>query len=206
MLTSDCYITDCWEQLKAGDQGALSVIYQHHYNGLINYGYKICGDKDAANDCFIKVLLKLWDTRSTLPQVTNLRSYLMTCLRHEIIHELKLADDQQQKLKKFYSLHNPVEHPYEDIIIRLQTDLVLKKKLTKALQHLSAREKELLQLKFYEDLDYDEIALRCNITKRTAYNIIHAALKRLKVELCTSHLTVAELYPALVLGLMFLAV
>jgi hypothetical protein len=46
---------------------------------------------------------------------------------------------------------------------------------------LTDREKELLQLKFCGDLDYDEISARCGITKRTAYNIIYASLKTLRM-------------------------
>ena len=38
-------------------------------------------------------------------------------------------------------------------------------------------------MKFFEDIDYNEIARSCNITRRTAYNIIHDSLKILKAEL-----------------------
>ncbi|MNL43391.1 RNA polymerase sigma factor [compost metagenome] len=48
---------------------------------------------------------------------------------------------------------------------------------------LTEREKELIRLKFFDDLDYDEIAVKCGITKRTAYNITHDALKKLRESL-----------------------
>jgi hypothetical protein len=38
-------------------------------------------------------------------------------------------------------------------------------------------------MKFFEDVDYDEIARLCNISRRTAYNIIHDSLKILRAEL-----------------------
>jgi DNA-directed RNA polymerase specialized sigma24 family protein len=44
----------------------------------------------------------------------------------------------------------------------------------------------LLRLKFFEDLDYEEIACQCGITKRTAYNIIHSALRTLKAGVAVS--------------------
>lgn len=204
MLTTDCYIDEGWGLLKKGDQGALLALYQQHYTGLINYGFKICGDKELSNDCIIKVLIRLWDDRETLPDVKQVRSYLMTCVRNEILHELKTTNLQQLKLKKLNTGSIDVELPYEEMIIRIQSDSELKKKLLRAFKSLSAREKELLQMKFYDDMDYDAIAAHCNITKRTAYNIIHGALKRLKNELHSSNINLVELYPALLIGLLFL--
>jgi RNA polymerase sigma-70 factor (ECF subfamily) len=74
------------------------------------------------------------------------------------------------------------ELPYEEYIIRLQSDELTRHKLLKALEKLTDREKELLRLRFFEDLDYDAISLQCGITKRTAYNIIYHALQVLKAD------------------------
>ncbi|MEX6688204.1 sigma-70 family RNA polymerase sigma factor [Danxiaibacter flavus] len=192
---------DGWDQLRSGDQGALLALYQHHYIGLINYGFKICGNKETANDCFIKVLLRLWDDRAHLPHVKNTRSYLMTCVRNEILQHLKTANRHQANINAYASETESVEQPYEEMIIALQSNVELQKKLLKAFQCLTEREKELLKMKFYDDLDYDEIAERCQITKRTAYNIIHGALKRMKKELHQDGVNVIELYPILIVFL-----
>lgn len=196
---------DGWDQLRSGDQGALLALYQHHYIGLINYGFKICGNKETANDCFIKVLLRLWDDREHLPHVKNTRSYLMTCVRNEILQHLKTANRHQTNINAYALESENVEQPYEQMIIALQSNVELQKKLLKAFQCLTEREKELLKMKFYDDLDYDEIAERCQITKRTAYNIIHGALKHMKKELHQDGVNVIELYPFLIvfLGILF---
>jgi RNA polymerase sigma-70 factor (ECF subfamily) len=75
------------------------------------------------------------------------------------------------------------EISYEEYLIQTQTNVEIKNSLTRVFSGLSKREKQLLQMKFFDDLSYDEIALECNITKRTAYNIIHGALKTLKADL-----------------------
>ncbi len=195
---------DGWDQLRSGDQGALLALYQHHYIGLINYGFKICGNKETANDCFIKILLRLWDERENLPHVKNTRSYLMTCLRNEILQHLKAANRHQTNMDSYALNNENVEQPYEEMIIALQSNVELQKKLLKAFQSLTAREKELLKMKFYDDIDYDEISERCQITKRTAYNIIHGALKRMKKALHQDGVNVTELYPFLVIYLAIL--
>ena len=182
-MHNDLSHTEIWTQLQNGDQQALLALYNKYYLGLINYGIKLTGNRELTNDCITQILLRLWDKRGDLPSVENVRSYLLTCLRRELIAELKSATDRAVKGSIFQKSFNETELPYEEYIIQLQTSKVLREKLCKALDQLTDREKELLRLKFFDDLGYDEIAVQCGITKRTAYNIIHNALKTLKTGL-----------------------
>lgn len=174
---------DAWELLRNGDENALLVLYNQHYLGLINFGIKITGDRAFANDCITQLLIELWDKRNQLPVVQNVRSYLLTSLKNKIYFEIKAKQTRESKLSTMQAFENGEELPYEELLIRLQTNEVLKKKLNKAFTKLTIRQKQLLRMKFFDDVDYDEIALLCNITKRTAYNIIHDSLKVLRAEL-----------------------
>lgn len=175
--------TEIWLKLKTSDQEALLALYNAHYVGLMNYGCKLTGDRTLTNDCITQVLLRLWDKRDKLPEVQNVRSYLLTCLRHELLAELRSVSIRAAKYKLLADEQSGTEQSWEEYIIGLQTNAAFMEKLARAMHKLTEREKELLQLKFFDDLDYDEIAARCSITKRTAYNIIHAAVRTLKAEL-----------------------
>jgi RNA polymerase sigma factor (sigma-70 family) len=177
---------EIWARLRAGDRDALLSLYNYHYVGLINYGIKLTGDRELTNDCITQILLRLWDKRQQLPMVENPRSYLLTCLRHELFAERRAERKRAAGGRGLHRAGDGSEPSYEEYIIQLQTNKALAEKLTRALNKLSTREKELLRLKFFEDLDYDEIAARCGITKRTAYNTIHSALKMLKSLFATS--------------------
>ena len=181
-MLNDGNANEVWTRLKNGDQQAFLELYKKHYIGLINYGLKLTGNHDLTKDCITQVLLRLWDKRKELAPVENIRSYLLTCLRRELYAELK------SESRRFKSGHNlqkelDIEEPsYEEHIIQLQTDELTRHKLVKAFEKLTDREKELLRLRFFDDLDYDSIALQCGITKRTAYNIIYHALQVLKAD------------------------
>lgn len=172
-----------WAKLKEGDQNALLELYNIHYLGLMNYGIKLTGNRNLANESITQVLLRLWDNRSRLPEVENVRSYLLTCLRNEMLAELKSESNRLTKNQLLKFTSESCEASYEEYLIAIQSNREMKERLFRAFDKLTAREKELLKMKFFEDLDYDEIASRCRITKRTAYNIIHAAVKTLKAEL-----------------------
>src|SRR6266542_5715772 len=169
-----------WNQLRSGDLQALLGLYKEYYITLINFGIKMTGNRELTNDCISQVLIKLWNKHQQLPEVENIRSYLISCLRNELLIELKNANKIKSGDNSLKYAITEQEISYEEYLIQTQTNLDIKNNLSRAFSHLSKREKQLLQMKFFEDLSYDEIALQCNITKRTAYNIIHEALKTVK--------------------------
>ncbi|HEX8018673.1 sigma-70 family RNA polymerase sigma factor [Mucilaginibacter sp.] len=172
-----------WNEFTNGCEEGLHNLYRQHYLGLINYGIKLSGDRQYSNDCIVEMLLGLWEKRAKLPEVENVRSYLLTCLRTVMLQHIRSDKLRGVKESHAHSLTDQLELSYEDHITRIQTDLIVKDKLTKSLNKLTERQKELLQLKFFDNLDYDEIAAKCNISKRTAYNIVYDALKILKDDL-----------------------
>ncbi len=171
---------EIWAMLTNGNQDALLALYDKYYLALMNYGLRLTGDRDFTNDCISQILLRLWDKRGNLPEVRNPGSYLLTCLRHELYSERKAQHFRLASAINFSRTATFSEPSYEEYLIQLQSNKTLKEKLILTMQNLTVREKELLRLKFFENLDYSQIAIQCGITKRTAYNIIHAALKTLR--------------------------
>ncbi len=171
-----------WPKFKSGDENAFLQLYRTHYLGLINYGIKLTGERRLANECLTSMLMQLWDTRARLPEVTNTRAYLITCLKRTVFNYYEAENTRKVKESMAVNLAGE-ELSHADYFEAIQNNSILKSKLLKAMNVLTEREKELIKLKFFDDLDYDEIALKCNITKRTAYNIIHDALKKLRENL-----------------------
>lgn len=181
-MTGNLHTQEYWNQLRDGNTDALSALYQLHYIGLINYGVKLTGDRDLANDCFTAVLLDLWEKRHTLPEVANVRAYLITCLHRRIMHEIASGKKRQERHLAVPDGQEP-EWSHEDYLTAIEGNDAFTQAFSHAFRRLTQRQQQLLRMKFFDDLDYDHIALTCGITKRTAYNIIHDALKQLKNEL-----------------------
>jgi len=169
-----------WLELKSGSEAALLKLYNEHYVGLINYGMLVAQDRDLAAECFTEVLIDIWDKRNRLPVVDNVRSYLMTCLRRAILHKIKTEKFRQQKEQQLGLQEDTHEASYEERLLGIQLSESLKRRLLQSFKKLSARQQELLQLRYFEDLSYEDIAEKCGISKRTTYNIIHSALKTLR--------------------------
>ncbi|WP_207531856.1 RNA polymerase sigma factor [Desertivirga arenae] len=171
-----------WGKFISGDQEALMELYRQHYLGLINYGMKFTQDRELANEYIIKVLSELWETRTQLPEVNNPRSYLLTCLRREIQRHFK-AEDLRKIKEGMAAGSNSDQLTYNDYFERVQENAVLRESLFKLMEKLTARQKELLTMKFFRDMSYDEIAEELGISKRTAYNIINEAIKTMRAQI-----------------------
>ncbi len=172
-----------WQQLKEGNADALSALYRLHYVGLMNFGVKLVGDKDLVNDAITAVLLELWDKRLQLPVVYNVRAYLITCLHHRLLLEIRQEKKRNDTHLAAHKWLNGNEDPREVYLIRRETEHQFGRQFATAFEKLSERQQQLLRMKFEENYDYDRIAAACGITKRTAYNIIYDAIRQLKEEL-----------------------
>lgn len=172
-------IMPTWDEFIAGNENAMLVLYQQHYLGLMNYGIKISGSRPLANECITQMLINLWDQKEKLPRVENIRAYLLTCLKRTIYHHYRSEKLRAVKESSFQPDHS-TELSVDDYLSRIQSNSILKEKLVKAMEKLSPRQRELIKMRFFMDLNYDEIAAQCGITKRTAYNIVNDGLKSLR--------------------------
>jgi RNA polymerase sigma factor (sigma-70 family) len=99
------------------------------------------------------------------------------------LHALKSDKRRQIKHNELQQLSANHQWSYEEHLVKLQSDINLRAKIAKAMSKLTARQQELIRLRFFENLSYDEIAGQCGITKRTAYNIIYDGIRILQTEL-----------------------
>jgi RNA polymerase sigma-70 factor (ECF subfamily) len=171
---------ETWLELKNGSQEALLKLYNEHYTGLVNYGVIVAQNRELAAECFTEVLIDIWDKRDRLPVVENVRSYLMTSMRRAILHKIRTEKFRQQKEQQLRLSEETHEASYEERLLGIQMNDALKRRLLHSFAKLTTRQQELLRLRYFEDLSYEDIAEKCGISKRTTYNIIHNALKSLR--------------------------
>jgi len=74
----------------------------------------------------------------------------------------------------------------EEKLINKDEQSHLFKLLMNHINDLPNRQKELIVLRFYEGLSYEEIVYKTGLSHRTVYNKIHEALKKLKLDIVQS--------------------
>lgn len=178
--------TKLTDRLKSGDREALFSIMTLYYNDLFRYGFKFTADKDLTKDIIGQFFLHIWDHRKQFSSAKNIKSYLVVSFKHFLIQYLQKISQQLNIETNYSELY---EYPYEDYIIAIQNEEMLKKLLKTAIESLPPRQRELVQLRFYDRLSYEEIAAITSLTIRSVYNHLHEAIKKLRSPLLKESIT-----------------
>jgi RNA polymerase sigma factor (sigma-70 family) len=182
-MTTTAIHTDnlCWERLLQGDKEALYELYTRYYHTLLFIGLKNIPDSDLVKDVIQQQFLYLWEKRNTLMEAKNVRSYL-------IISFLRRLTSDWVKARRTVNLEvawskkeeEGFETSWEETLIIKDDREAIRKNLMTVINALPARQRELILLKFYEGLSYDDITQKTGLTHRTVYNKIHEALYKIK--------------------------
>lgn len=174
-----------WNGLRSGNERDLHSLYVLYYHHLLRYGLSLSGDNALSKEYINQLFFSLWTNRQKLPEVNSPKAYIITSYKNKII--FRKRDSWNLKIvlpdnPEVYS-ENQAETSSEDTLIELQEYESLKLKIKSILGQLSERQRELIIARFIDELSYEEIASRLNISVRTVYNSIHESLKILRSQL-----------------------
>ena len=147
-----------------------------YHQTLLDYGLHIHKDRSLVEDCIQDIYVLMCENNSVLNKVENLESYLKVSLRREIIKKVS-SERKKKRSGVFYDIYTP---SYEDALISKQKTLQRADAMKKALDELSQAQKSVMTLRFYRGYSYEEIAEKMGTSKRTVYNQVHDAMKKMR--------------------------
>lgn len=157
-------------------------MYQQHYNGLYHYALKVTQSKAVSEDCLQSLFVNLWINRKNLSEICSIKPYLFKSLRRDlkrVNYSPILKKDSEAVLLQ---LHIAPNFSPEDIIVEDETKQHLQKQIAHVLNKLPARQKEVVYLKYYEGLEYKEIAQIMGVHYQSVVNLLFKAMTFLKKE------------------------
>ena len=182
-----------WKHFTGGNEKALEELIRLFSKPLALYGRKLVKDDLLIQDCIQEVYIQLWQYRSGLRQVTEIRPYLFTCLRRKIISTLK-----RQSIF-VSSSHEPelpflIEFSIETKLIENESEAERVQMINRFINQLPKRQKEAIYLRFFENMSNDEIAEVMGIKYQTATNLIHEALASLRQSFPINSISLLPIY------------
>ncbi len=174
--------TDTWDAFREGDRSAFAKIYFDHYEGLLNYGRRFGLPSEQVEDTIQDLFVELWKYRATTSPTTSIRFYLFRALRNQLsrLRHKPLTTDLTGAGPSDSSLLFDVEFSFEQQWIELADEQEMTHALQRALNALTPRQREVLYLRFFNNLDYPQIAAVMNISYQAARNQVYLALKALR--------------------------
>ncbi len=168
-----------WTRFQKGDKQAFSNIYMTHVDVLFLYGSKLCSNTNVVKDSIQDIFIDLFEHRNQLSEPNNIRYYLFKILKRTIFSKLKKAQ-KSVDLFDLNSLRFNAEYNYENIIIKKEIDNDRKKLMAKLLMELTAKQQEILYLRFTMGFSYLEISRILNIDHNSVRKQVYRAIKSLR--------------------------
>lgn len=166
--------------LRDDDEKALEHLFQQHYNRLYRSALKLHPDSELAKECIQHVFNDLWKYRKSLDEVESFEAYLKTALRRRVFRELERQQKKRSSEAQAFSESEISVPSWEEVLIEQQSQRDDRQKIRLLLEQLSPRQKEIVVLKYFEELSYPEIVARTGLQTDSVYKILHEALRRLK--------------------------
>ncbi len=169
-----------WQALKDGKPEALSALFHQYYDALFQYGQKLTNyNTELTKEIIQDVFFKIWERRASLGDVRSVKVYLFTAFRRILIDKSRHFKVEEVHIASL-NLEDILEDSPEDAFLIEEKRLTDAQKLKNALHKLPNRVQEAITLRYFEEMEYTDIAQVMNLKERTVYNFVHEGLTLLR--------------------------
>ena len=164
-----------WESFRKGDREAFATLFRNNYELLFRYGGKFTSDSSQLEDSIQELFVELWQAKSR-NAVVSVRAYLLKSLKYKLLKTYR----QSRITLSAGDNYGAFEFSHEHFLVAGEQEAERKRLVVRALEQLSDRQKEIIYLKFYQDLSYEEVSEIMSINYQVARNLLYQAIKSLK--------------------------
>lgn len=169
-----------WDEFRSGIKLSFEKLMKTHYRSLFNYGTRFTKDSEFVKDCLQELFFELWKTRQSLGSTNYVKSYLFKSVRNKISRELHKNRWHLHALQLEDTYYFEVAFSIEHHLIREETLRDTANKFSELLNKLPRRQKEIIYLRFYQNLEIPEIVLIMEIKAQSVYNLLNKALTNMR--------------------------
>ncbi len=169
--------------LRRGDKTAFDHLYDLYFDSLFGFGRQYRLDDEIVQDCIQDLFVHLWLNREKLPEVASVKAYLYRSFKNRILNILRKEKMIREKTTFAWDSDDgsAVAFPHEAFLISGEEDSEKKESLRHAFRDLTDHQREALYLRFYENMEYDEIAETLSLKDvKYARTLIYRSLETLK--------------------------
>ncbi len=169
-----------WKRIKAGETQAFHELYMQFADTLFSFGLIYSKDQEFVKDCIHDLFFDLYKYRKNLSDNDHIRNYLFKSLKRKIL------SPQSGKLKLVFT--NTFQEGNEQKASSAETEGLENQEenienIRIAMDKLSDRQQEVLNLRFQVGLSYPEIAKILEISVESVRTLVYRSVKAIRQEL-----------------------
>lgn len=178
--------------LSAGSVEAYSAIYRLYYSRLYRYAMQIHPHQQFVEDVLQDFFTYLAENCRKIRKVSNFEIYLFQSVKRNLFARLSRQQRSRLSRDRYHLLTDPLQEqaaPAADqqLLDRESTE-GRRRSLENAMATLPGHQREILYLRYYEEMSYQEICAILDLNHQVARNYLSRALKQLKKALWNTEL------------------
>jgi len=168
--------TELLLRAQQGNQKAVGVLYDQHYQSVFNYIYFRVNDQSTAEDLSTEVFIRMIRRLNTYQNRGRpLLAWLYTIARNLVIDHYRTAEKQEALPIVDQLLADQQPGPAQQTEVNQIKDC-----FRKALFHLPETQRQVVVQRFIEERSVPEIAVLVNKSERAVRSLQHRALRSLE--------------------------
>lgn len=158
----------------SGNNAAWQKLVKRYDKAIYNYGLRMTGNTDDAMDLLQEVFLSVFRNLASFRGEGTFKAWLFRIAHHRMVEFYRRKRDYQPLDE---------ESPLVDehaCVSRLTMADAESRELIKAMQQLSLEQKAVVELKFFSQFTFEEIAEQLGVSSNTVKSRLYTGLGKLK--------------------------
>jgi RNA polymerase sigma-70 factor (ECF subfamily) len=173
-------------RLQLGEESAYEFIFRNHFTGLCLFAEHFLKDTKAAEEIVEDFFCHLWDNCNSISINSSLRGYLYRSIHNRCLKHIRHKKVEQQYLadhQYYFTDKEILETASDDYPIVNMITKELEDKISGIIELLPSQCKSVFCMSRYDNLTYQEIADKMNVSVNTVKTQMARALQKLRKEL-----------------------
>lgn len=162
------------EKALDGNKRAWMTLIGRYEKSIFNYGIRMTGNKDDALDLMQEVFISVFRNLTSFQGKGSFRGWIFKIAHYRCI-EFYRRKKPNQGLDDVPEIESTEHGPHQSVEINQDNQ-----QLIGAMQHLPLAQKAVVELKFFGQFTFEEIAEQLGISTNTAKSRLYSALEKLK--------------------------
>jgi RNA polymerase sigma-70 factor, ECF subfamily len=166
--------------LKKGDYETFELLFKEYYVLLCTIAEHLVHNAEDAEEIVSDVFFKLWNNKENITILSSVKGYLIKAVHNTAINFLQSKKNKDSKLHISIVTDNELTTGYRDYPLGQLYEKEIIEILNKGIHSLPKGCRDIFLLSRNDDLSYEDIAKKMNISVNTVKSQMKIALSRLR--------------------------
>lgn len=171
---------ELWHAFLSSDKNAFAYLFEKYADAMYAYGRKMTPDAELVKDAIQDVFVKLYNNRQNLRETVSVKGYLFIALKRTLLnlsqaHSILCLEEMDEVR---FEIELISRNAFEEEASCYDEEM--EQQLAKALETLSARQREAIYLYYIQEIPLNELPALLGMNYQSTRNLIHRAMTKLR--------------------------